>query len=639
MRHLRQLWNNRFLWLAAGALVAVLGRSGSATAQQAWSPAVEELRRTLRDRGPREAPGRDLEDLEQLEKRWQGYLKQRAETLDKRIKALDDRAGELRQALTLPDWGDVNEPDAQLRNVDRRARNEVAKHFAEVLRGLLKGRDTTSQLAAIVMVGEMGANVRGAGAGTRTGEADTKAQGIEVDTSFAGSLTPTLEELATNEAVSFRVRAAAARALGKVYPNNPEKAADVLGQLLRSGDVGLRRAAADGLAGMMGVVRQLMPFSGPSTPTGVGTSPAYLDRAGARAVAVAGRGLGDPDREVRQACLEAIHATSSALAIAATSRLESGPTGFLAVARALNEQAGAVGSALDSSEPPVVRRLAAEILADMGYARQQMLQGPRRVLGTEPVPLPRRMRGQAPAAEIHRVSMDAEVVRAADRAPQASSERLLRTGLEKARGPVADSLRRDRDVRVRLAAVEALETLGSFAEPAAPALVQAMGDPDRFVRWSATRALGELSPRKGTMAGFIRGLRDPDVDVRLAAAEAIRRYGPKATDTEAVGPAAADVVAALSATVGRGDVEVRVAAINTLRAVGAREPSAARALVAALDHPDVRVRRAAASALGPLGSDTDQVIGALQAAMRDEEAEVRQAASDALLDITQRARK
>ncbi|HEV3258363.1 MAG TPA: hypothetical protein VG013_15900, partial [Gemmataceae bacterium] len=61
MRHMRQLWNNRFLWLVAGALVAALGQTRAASDDQPSSARVDELRRTLRDTVPEEDPDRPKE--------------------------------------------------------------------------------------------------------------------------------------------------------------------------------------------------------------------------------------------------------------------------------------------------------------------------------------------------------------------------------------------------------------------------------------------------------------------------------------------------------------------------------------------------------------------------------------------------
>src|SRR5947209_1299350 len=116
MRHIRQLRENRIRWLAAGALVAALGWTGVAGAQaQRLSPAVEDLRRALRERRVEAPLGREEpESPDESENRRQEYFKRRAETLDRRIKALDNRAGDLRQALALQDWRDMNEPEAGL---------------------------------------------------------------------------------------------------------------------------------------------------------------------------------------------------------------------------------------------------------------------------------------------------------------------------------------------------------------------------------------------------------------------------------------------------------------------------------------------------------------------------------------------
>ncbi|HEV3262950.1 MAG TPA: HEAT repeat domain-containing protein, partial [Gemmataceae bacterium] len=607
----------------------------AASDDQPSSAGVDELRRTLRETVPEEDPDKPKEG----EKLVQAFLDKRSQVLRRQVMALQSIA-ELRQALALQEWGDNQTAviDVRIAKVDRLAREMLADDLRHRLEGFLRGADAapTTQLAAIGTLAEMGANVRG----------------IDPGTSFAGSLSATLEEVVKNNRYERRVREAAARALGKVDPSGPdtERAAEVLGGLLdaEKEPVSLRRAAADGLAGMMGVVRDLMPFFGDrpsSRPTGVGTSPADLGRGGPKVVTVAAAHLKDPDREVVRACLEAIHATSSALVTTARIGVRAERANLLAaVTRALNEQAHRVASALDRSQPTEIRLLAARILADMGYAQQQMRQGPRPVLGREPLRLPRSGGPGAAATPrpIHLVSFNADVAPAPKQAPLASAADLLRDGLAKKEtlNSMADSLKEDGDVRVRLAITEALETLGTSAQPAAPALVLAMGDRNRFVRWSATRTLGGMSPVEGTIAGFVAGLGDADRDVRLAAAEAIRKYGPRATDTHVVGDAGANVVDALSAAVGRrGDAEMRVAAINALQAVQTHEEGAIRALIAALDYSDARVRKAAAAALGSLGPKTGAVMDALLAALRDDDGEVRQAASDALLDIAERAKK
>src|SRR5262249_49067589 len=54
----------------------------------------------------------------------------------------------------------------------------------------------------------------------------------------------------------------------------------------------------------------------------------------------------------------------------------------------------------------------------------------------------------------------------------------------------------DPDFRVRLVSIDVLEIRGTAAVPAIPALVKALRDPNKFVRWSAARTLGKLAPRQ-----------------------------------------------------------------------------------------------------------------------------------------------
>ena len=55
----------------------------------------------------------------------------------------------------------------------------------------------------------------------------------------------------------------------------------------------------------------------------------------------------------------------------------------------------------------------------------------------------------------------------------------------------------DPEVRVRRAAMDALEILGPAAAPAVPVLVRGLADPDRSTRWSAVRILGGIGPSAG----------------------------------------------------------------------------------------------------------------------------------------------
>jgi HEAT repeat protein len=184
----------------------------------------------------------------------------------------------------------------------------------------------------------------------------------------------------------------------------------------------------------------------------------------------------------------------------------------------------------------------------------------------------------------------------------------------------------DADVRARRAAIDVLETLGPAAAPAAPALANALGDPDPFVRWSAARTLGKISPVEAqtVVPELAKLLGDLDLDLRLAAATALERYGPAAK---------AAVVELIRAT-RSSDPVVRVATIRALGAIG--EPDAHVAipsLVEAVSDENAHVREIAAEVLGKFGPAAHAAVDDLRKALKDSSPEVQKAAGDALLKI------
>ncbi len=190
----------------------------------------------------------------------------------------------------------------------------------------------------------------------------------------------------------------------------------------------------------------------------------------------------------------------------------------------------------------------------------------------------------------------------------------------------------DTEVRVRQSAVNFLEFFPEARPAAVPDLVKALTDPDRFVRWGATRALGNFS--KGyqpsdaapAVTALARVLFDDDYTVRLAAAATLEALGIHAE------PAVPDVARAVHF----GDPENRVAALYVLQSVGpVRSKAAIGGVTEALKDQDARVRRAAAETLGTYSAlaRTKATIDALRRALGDDDQEVRINASEALLQI------
>lgn len=209
----------------------------------------------------------------------------------------------------------------------------------------------------------------------------------------------------------------------------------------------------------------------------------------------------------------------------------------------------------------------------------------------------------------------------------------LETDLEGTVEAMIDGLS-DPDYRVRLSSVDVLETLRIWAVPAIPALVKALGDTNKFVRWASARTLGRLAEAatknnqaKDVVAGLMRLLNDrEDVQVRKTAALAIQQYGP----------AAKDAVPQLARGINRGDKEYIIAVLRALQAIGTEAQPALPNVAWIMNRRDLAtsVRVEAAQTLGRFGALARKQLPDLRAIMEsDPNDEVRDAASSAVLAI------
>lgn len=487
--------------------------------------------------------------------------------------------GELRDALLLAEWRD-EDANKQLAALDRSCWIILKKNFDDVARGLLKRGDEPTQAAVIGLLAETG----------------LAAQERGVRRTVVRGFGPDLVRLAKRG--SPAVREAAARALGWVNPT-VDVAVSALGELSEAPEPEVRLAAAEGFLALM---RNTARMGRRGTAGAVALAPAEVAAAGSAVVPAAAKGLYDPDGRVRQVSAEVVREAAAALAAlvpdprrpydaedrkAYAQEVEREQVELLPLAAALQGRGPALGNVLGDPEPEV-RLAARRALAELAQARERLQ---RRQASA----------GAAPAA--------------ADRA--ALPLTALTAALE------------DPDVQARLSALDVLETLGAAAAPAAPALVKALSDPNRFVRWAAARTLGKLAPAEAETAvpALAQLLGDGDTDLRQAAASALRAYGP----------AARAAVPALTAAVSGPDVPVRLLAIAALEQIWPGAESAVPVLSAVLYDRDARVRQAAAHALGRFGPSARDALEALQTTLNDSSAEVRTAAHDALLHITQPA--
>ena len=145
----------------------------------------------------------------------------------------------------------------------------------------------------------------------------------------------------------------------------------------------------------------------------------------------------------------------------------------------------------------------------------------------------------------------------------------------------------------RVGAAQALAEIGPAAKPAVPALVKALKARNEKVREHSALALGAIGPTAAAEAvgPLAAALTDEQIDVRVAAAKALARMGPKA----------ADVIPDLVRALRKAQDRVRLAAAEALKALGPKAAPAAADLVEALmdNHPPV----------GPVAADALVGIG------------------------------
>ncbi|HLN31507.1 MAG TPA: HEAT repeat domain-containing protein [Gemmataceae bacterium] len=605
MHRLTRHWRILLGWQFLAVLTAILWPSGCVLAQAFPSDPVEQLRRTLKATDS-ELIAQDKQLAQQLETakpedltRTRLYNEARERLLTQRIDALRN-ISDMRLGLQLQDWNqDLDSPDERTL-VTKKVRAVLANRFKKAIRDALHYGSTTARLAAMNLLAESGVLIRTAD--------DTKLIGR--------GFGPDLADIVQHGNLPV-VQETAARALGQVFPA-PQVAVPALRKLLESPLPAERRAAASGLLGLIQVVSQLaVGYKSTNRPD--------ADLADVLGVVqlvlpAASQGLSDRDAEVRRLSAQVVQEAAAALVNQipqSRSLEESANTGrapgseksaelLQRAAEALRNAAPAVARALRDPDP-AVRLEAQRALEKMGTARQRF----------------QRLIESTGQQQSTRLSADEPGARSGQPGKSAAPDALLEA-LQIAIPALKADLQ-DPNVLVRLGAVDVLEALGQDAAPATPDLVERLGDKDVFVRWASARTLGKITSaaKAPAIEGLSALLFDTDLEVRLAAASALQRYGPLAK------PAVPDLIRAMRAS----DAEMRVAAMRTLETTGKAAQPGIPALATALRDPDPRVRQAAAEVLGKFGPLALSAEVALRRSLSDDNPDVRRAASDALLDI------
>jgi len=199
---------------------------------------------------------------------------------------------------------------------------------------------------------------------------------------------------------------------------------------------------------------------------------------------------------------------------------------------------------------------------------------------------------------------------------------------------LAEALR-DPEPGVREAAAKALKDLGDHAQPALPQLIEVLRDPkaDRFTRTYAVQLVAKLGAGGDAALQILAATfaeKDGPPSVRIAAAEALGRYGP----------AAEPAVPVLAASLKSGPVPVRRAAAAALYKIGAAALSAWPEVKVALRDDDAAVRSEAVRVAGIIGKERREVVPVLaNIAVQDANVETRLAAIQELGQLGNVARE
>lgn len=590
-------------WLST-RIVATLGclalaMSAFASPARAHDP-VEELRRVIAAGGPTEDSPEALE-----------FRRSKIRELAEQMKTI----GQLRRALVLDEW--KVDPDRVVNEGVRVVDTEMRKMIGERLKAALEKTaaegSANARLAVANTIAEMGPTVRAIEPLEKGG--------------FTRSLEPLVAKLSRDP--DLAVRQEALRAIGNINAP-PKDVADVVRKVFKDDPaVGPRRLAADGLQQMIKVVTHLQKRG--QTATGVAANRKDLVDVLQHIAPVAALGVKDPDPEVRMLSLQSVQAAAQALAELLEVPEGLGRRNFPPPGRVLNAaERGRILDAYRQAEQDLilVKPMIEAIRTSVPVYAEGLFDAEPSVrlaavrafenLGNARLRLVRRAQN-LPALRDAKDGIDRspnDLLKEAD---------FLQPVLDREMSQVIVLLR-DPDVRIRRSTAEALEVLEEKAEPAMPGLIAALGDPDRFVRWTAAKTLGYMPPGRAGPAVLPLSalLSDPDLSLRIAAAASL----------EALGPVAAPAVPALAKAIRAGDVEARLAAMYALMKVGAVPAQAAvPALIESLNASDPKVVKTACEVIAEIGPPAAAALPALRRLVGHDDPEVRIWASEAILSI------
>lgn len=192
------------------------------------------------------------------------------------------------------------------------------------------------------------------------------------------------------------------------------------------------------------------------------------------------------------------------------------------------------------------------------------------------------------------------------------------------------------DPQVRIRALPALLKFGrhGYAAEAARTIAAGLRDDDVKLVGAAAEALAKLGPAARACAGELLAVA---IEIAQAAANDNTLPDARAPAGDAVLDAlvaiGAGAVPFLGEALGSNDEIIRLVAAVVLAKLGPRAAAALPLLIRAVERDTVKVRQKAIEALAAIGGEAKPAIGVVLEALRDDETEIRAAAAAALWDI------
>jgi HEAT repeat protein len=645
-------WFLRVLLLAAGLGLASAGRSA---ADRFPEDPVEQFRQALLLENNKSINYKNRMDLDD---KALGYaLKFRRENLEKARKLLKNPS-DLSRALLLLDWPRVPRPgisrgeeskyDRGARDIERKVREEMAADFRrQVQEIILRDARTPDAIARQVATTNL------------VGETVASAADLQDETLYLHrDLEPLVKDLARLAgASSYRVREAAARALGQ-FPNSPKIAPQALARLLGPGNPeSTRRAAAEALLNLAQTVSSSQPIRG-SEP-GVSTRETrrtgrifFLEDVAALVPEVtkaAGIGLGDESAAVRRASVNALRQGAEALAFevkvllpVSTSEIALPPPErpwskeeqarvneyrrevadkekqVMPALRAYRGQAAAllrVAADRDTGVRLGARRTLEALARTRDLLDQLRSSIPTRGKGGDEG-MSRRDRGPGKKRTGLIVPVGAEVALPAAGGPPPIIRLPAADDKDKEKDKDEKDEKKDDKGKAVDEGDKEPDPIGQLLDEVAEGLVRGgFSDPNPVARRASFEALESMgAASRPFIPRLVQGLKDPDLFVRWIAARALGKLAPRQAEV---------VVPALACNLDDPDLDPRIAAARALGQYGPLARGAVEALTARLSKGDAEFRLAAMKALEDIGTDSAPALPALARSLRDIDPRVR----------------